>query len=321
MQDFFSIATYEETAAYLRERLPQDLKTVSVGVVCGSGLGGLVKTLDSPVEFDYHVSTVHPYIDRCKLPGHAGKLVFGYLSGKPTVCMVGRFHAYEGHSLQRTVYPIRVMKLLGVSTLIVTNAAGGLNPTFNVGDIMLIADHVSMAGFGGFNALIGPNIEQFGVRFPPVSDAYDFDLRVTAVKAAHASGIPANILREGTYTFVAGPSFETRAEARYLRDAAKADCVGMSTVPEVIAARHAGIRVLGISLITNKVSVGKGRSAIAAGSIELGLTPAETQHDNVHDDELQVASHHEVLETSAARAVDMQRLVKKIVEIMPSPRV
>ena len=150
------------------------------------------------------------------------------------------------------------MKLLGAQTLIVTNAAGGLNPTFNIGDIMVISDHVSFAGMGGANPLIGPNVLgifgnikfiELGPRFPATSDAYDYKTRVLAIKAAIKAGIPPDIIREGIYTFVVGPSFETRAEARFLRDAVGADCVGMSTVPEVVAARHMGMTVLGLSLV------------------------------------------------------------------------
>lgn len=146
------------------------------------------------------------------------------------------------------------MKMLGAENLIVTNAAGGLNPTFNIGDIMLISDHVSFAGMGGANPLIGPNISDLGPRFPATSDAYDYKTRVLAIKAAIKAGIPIDIIREGVYTFVVGPSFETRAEARFLRDAVGADCVGMSTVPEVVAARHMGMTVLGLSLVSILVS-------------------------------------------------------------------
>ncbi|KAL2918235.1 Purine nucleoside phosphorylase [Polyrhizophydium stewartii] len=312
--DYFSKATYDETAAYLRDRLPDGLKRIQVGIVCGSGLGGLVSTLENTVEFEYKDI---PHFATSTVAGHVGKLVFGTLAGKPAVCMVGRKHLYEGHSLLRTVFPIRVMQLLGATTLIVTNAAGGLNANFRVGDVMLIADHVSFAGLAGQNPLIGPNVEAFGPRFPPVSGAYDFDLRVLAVRAAHASGIPLECLREGTYVFVTGPSFETRAEARFLRDYVKADCVGMSTVPEVVVAKHCGLRVLGISLITNKVAVGRGRSALAAGLRAVGAVEAAAAAGASEEgDELQLASHAEVLATSAQRSAELQRLVRGVVELM-----
>jgi purine-nucleoside phosphorylase len=202
------------------------------------------------------------------------------------------------------------MALLGVHTLLVTNAAGGLNPGFAVGDVMVIEDHISFPGVAGLNALIGPNLDRFGPRFPAVSDAYDFDLRVLAFKAAKEVGLPSSVIREGVYCFVAGPSFETRAEARYLRNAG-GDCVGMSTVPEVIIARHAGLRVLGLSLITNQVNQSYGKSAKAA--VHPDFVPAHTS--DAAQDEIK-ANHEEVLATSAARSNDMQALVKKIVEFM-----
>ncbi|KAI8851593.1 nucleoside phosphorylase domain-containing protein [Chytridium lagenaria] len=302
--DYFSTKTYGETAAYLKSVLPDALKTIEVGVVCGSGLGGLASTLQEP-RFEIEYKDI-PHFAVSTVPGHAGKLVFGILSGKPAVCMVGRKHAYEGHSLLRTVYPIRVMHLLGAHTVIVTNAAGGLNPNFNVGDIMIIEDHLNLPGIGGLSALIGPNIDDFGPRFPAVSDAYDFDLRVAAFKAAAAVGLPSEIMREGVYSFVAGPSFESRAESRYLRNNG-ADCVGMSTVPEVVIARHIGMRVLGISLITNRVNQSFGKSAKAVASGE-----AINSVDNEPK-----ANHEEVLATSAARSAEMQGLVLKIVETLP----
>ncbi|KAJ3376645.1 hypothetical protein HDU92_009171, partial [Lobulomyces angularis] len=304
--NFFDYNTYLKTSEYLKNKLPTNLQSVEVGIICGSGLGGLAQTLTNQVEFKYEdipnfaVSTVQ---------GHAGKLVFGLLSGKVAVCMVGRFHLYEGHALLRTVFPVRIMKLLGCHTLLVTNAAGGLNPKFNVGDIMVIEDHLSMTGFGGQNALIGPNIPEFGTRFPPVSDAYDENLRVVVFKAAKEVGISYDIMREGVYTFVAGPSFESRAEARFLR-LSGADAVGMSTVPEVIVARHCGMRVLGLSLITNRVGQGFGQN-----SREIAENKIEESIADIKLDSTLIASHAEVLETSLIRSEAMQGLVKKIIEL------
>jgi purine-nucleoside phosphorylase len=299
---YFDIKTYQETAGFLKSKLPEKLQKIKLGIVCGSGLGGLVDCFDDvPVEFHY---TEIPHFIQSTVPGHAGKLVFGHMSGIPTVCMLGRMHFYEGHQICETAYPIRIMRLLGADKLIVTNAAGGLNPNFNVGDFMIIQDHVSFAGMAGQNPLIGPNIHELGTRFPPVSDSYDFELRVLAAKAALELQLDG--LREGTYTFVCGPSFETRAEARFLRDGLKGDCVGMSTIPEVIVAKHCGLKVLGISMITNKVSVGKGRSAIDyVKGIQQTL-----------DDELTVASHEEVLETSKERSVIFTNYVKKIISLL-----
>jgi len=192
--------------------------------------------------------------------GHAGKLVFGHLgeSNMPTVFMVGRYHFYEGHTLQHCTFPVRVMKVLGVEWLIVTNACGSLNPEHKVGDIAVLNDHLSVPGMSGFNPLIGANLDSFGPRFPAVSDAYTYALRRIAFEAAFSIGWAEDDIREGVYAFVAGPSYETRAEARQLA-AMGADVVGMSTVPEVIVARHSGIKVLGLSLITNAVVVGRER--------------------------------------------------------------
>ncbi|KAJ3363778.1 hypothetical protein HDU91_002866 [Kappamyces sp. JEL0680] len=192
------------------------------------------------------------------------------------------------------------MKLLGISLVIVTNAAGGLNPSFNIGDFMIISDHVSVAGMGGVNPLIGPNMNELGPRFPPVSDAYDFDARVVAAKTALELGLETS-LREGVYSFVGRG---IALISRFLRDACKADCVGMSTVPEVVAAKHCGLKVLGLSLITNKVSVGRGRSAIEA---------ARGDNTLIAGDELAVASHSEVLETSKARSLIFVEWVKKLI--------
>ncbi|KAJ3413649.1 hypothetical protein HDV05_007717 [Chytridiales sp. JEL 0842] len=306
--NYFTESTYKQSVDYLVSKLPQNLQKIQVGIICGSGLGGLAETLEGPlVEIEYKdipnfaVSTV---------AGHAGKLVFGFLSGKPTVCMVGRKHAYEGHSLLRTVFPIRIMALLGAHTIMVTNAAGSLNPGFAVGDVMVIEDHIAIPGLAGLNALIGPNVDCFGPRFPATSDAYDFELRVLAFKAAKEVGIPEACMREGIYCFVAGPSYETRAEARFLRNAG-GDCVGMSTVPEVIVARHAGLRVVGLSLISNVVNQSYGKSAKAV--IHPDFVPANAVDAKV--DEIK-ANHEEVLAASVARSKDLQSLVRKMVELM-----
>jgi purine-nucleoside phosphorylase len=181
------------------------------------------------------------------VPGHSGRLVIGKLEGKTIIAQQGRAHYYEGHPIHQIVLPVRVMHLLGVRTLVVTNAAGGINASFTPGDLMLIKDHLSMVGIAGNNPLRGPNDDQFGPRFPDMIGAYDADLRQLAHATADANGFS---LQEGVYAYVAGPSFETPAELRFLRTIG-ADAVGMSTVPSVIVARHAGMRILGISSITN----------------------------------------------------------------------
>lgn len=223
------------------------------------------------------------------------------------------------------------MSLLGIHTLIVTNAAGGLNSSFNVGDIMLINDHISLPGLSGNNPLIGPNLSDFGARFPATSDAYEYKLRLLAAQAASDCGLK-QYLREGVYCFVAGPSYETRAEARYLKTIG-GDAVGMSTVPEVVVARHAGIRVLGLSLITNAVIVKEPKRALDVETqAEYAKSPlkntrktkkrkVDVKEENFEDIEVstqEAATHEEVLQTSELRAKDMQRFVKRIVELVPA---
>lgn len=234
-----------ETAEWLLSRT--DNRPV-LAVICGSGLGGLADKLENSVTFNYEDI---PGFPTSTVPGHAGRLVFGRLMGQECVCMQGRFHFYEGYSIHTVSYPVRVFSLLGVKTLIVTNAAGGLSDEYNVGDIMIIKDHINMPGFAGQNPLCGPNDERFGVRFPCMSDAYDRELRNKLRSAADGLGA-GHFIREGVYCMLAGPSYETIAECKLLQKLG-ADAVGMSTVPEVLVARHCGLRVLGLSLITNKV--------------------------------------------------------------------
>jgi purine-nucleoside phosphorylase len=225
-------------------RAQTDLKP-AVGIILGSGLGDLANEVQG--------ATAIPYADipnflRSTVHGHAGRLLLGSLEDRPVVMMQGRFHFYEGYTLQALTLPVRVMHALGARALIVTNAAGGLNPAYRPGDFMLIRDHISFPGMVGANPLVGPNDERFGERFPALAHAYDTELRqmARAVAAQH----PGTALPEGVYVMVSGPSYETGAELKFLR-AIGADAVGMSTAPEVIVARHMGMRVLGLSLITN----------------------------------------------------------------------
>lgn len=213
-----------------------------VGIILGTGLGGLAR--------DIAVETMIPYGDIPGFPlstveSHAGQLLFGKLGGKSVVAMQGRFHRYEGYDLQQVTFPVRVMRALGVDTLIVSNACGGMHPLWAPGDLMLIADHINLLGD---NPLVGQNDESLGPRFPDMSMPYDSDLRALARRIATELGIT---LREGVYVAVAGPNLETRAEYRMLRMMG-ADVVGMSTVPEVIVANHGGMRVVGISIITDQ---------------------------------------------------------------------
>uniref|UniRef100_A0A3B3DIU9 Purine nucleoside phosphorylase n=1 Tax=Oryzias melastigma TaxID=30732 RepID=A0A3B3DIU9_ORYME len=275
----YSFEDYKKTADWLLEHTKQRPK---VAIICGSGLGGLADLLEDKTEFPYKDI---PSFPTSTVQGHAGQLVFGKLQGCECVCMQGRFHFYEGYSIHKVTYPVRVFFLLGVETLIVTNAAGGLNAAFNVGDIMLIKDHINMPGFAGQNPLCGHNDDRFGVRFPCMSDAYDRDLRALAKKTAKEQGCD-SFLQEGVYCMLAGPTYETIAESRVLQTLG-ADAVGMSTVPEVVIARHCGLRVLGLSLVTNKV-----------------VMDYESKEK---------ANHEEVLRTTQLRTKDLQRLVSQLV--------
>lgn len=219
----------------------------SIALILGSGLGELADKTKEPVSIPF---SEIPYFPKATVQGHAGQLVAGKLFGINVLVFQGRVHYYEGHPMHEVVFPVRLARTLGAKTLIVTNAAGGLNPDFNIGDLMLIQDHINLTGN---NPLIGPNDDKWGIRFPGMSNAYSLKLQETAYKAARHEGVK---LRKGVYAALSGPSYETLAEIRFLRMIG-ADVVGMSTVPEVIAARHMGMEVLGISCITNMLSLDK----------------------------------------------------------------
>jgi len=223
----------------IRERFPD---RPGVALVLGTGLGALARRIETRVVVDY---ADIPGMPLSTVESHAGRLLCGTLSGRTVVAMQGRLHRYEGYSLQEVTFPIRVLRALGAETLVVANACGGLHPLWNPGDLMLIADHINLLGD---NPLIGPNDDSLGPRFPDMSDPYDSRLRELARQVALDQRIT---LREGVYVAVSGPNLETRAEYRFLR-AIGADAVGMSTVPEVIVAVHGGMRVLGVSVITDR---------------------------------------------------------------------
>jgi len=241
MTQFYTRAHYIEAADYIRERTRHQPR---VGVVLGSGLNALAEAVESADVLPYGQV---PHFPTPSVEGHAGQLLLGRLSGVPAMVMQGRVHFYEGYPIQQVVFPIRVMQVMGVEMLIVTNAAGGLDPSFHAGELMLIRDHINMMGMTGWNPLIGPNDPSLGPRFPDMSHAYDPELRQIAAEVARRENIP---LREGVYVGLSGPSFETPADLRFLR-LIGADAVGMSTVPEVTVARHGRMRVLGISGISN----------------------------------------------------------------------
>jgi purine-nucleoside phosphorylase len=237
----FTISDYDLAVEAVRARTSVQPQ---VGLILGSGLASLADRIEKPDLIPYNEI---PRFPQSEVVGHRNRFVAGTLEGVPLLAMQGRIHYYEGHSMQAVTFPIRVMQRIGVKVLIVTNAAGGLNPSFSAGDVMLITDHINFMGMAGIHPLVGRNDETLGERFPDMSAAYDPQLCEAARKAAQSHGIT---LREGVYVGISGPSFETPAEVRMLQRLG-ADAVGMSTVGEVTVARHGGIRVLGFSGITN----------------------------------------------------------------------
>lgn len=305
-----------EAANAIRSRLPTGLgiDVPLIGIICGSGLGGLAETLHPEPRFSIPYTDI-PHFPQSTVLGHAGVLMFGLLGSKktPVVIMNGRMHFYEGHSIQEIALPTRVMKLLGIHTLIATNAAGGLNQEYRVGDIMVLNDHLNLPGLAGSHPLVGPNEEDFGTRFPALSDAYDLSYRKT-VHLAYKKLLGVSTtrrLREGVYAFVSGPSFETRAECRMLRTLG-ADVVGMSTVPEIIVARHCGLRVLAMSLVTNLAVLDPGPRGDS-------LLVEHTNDDSInHVLEVGKANHLEVLQAGNEAAKDMQELVGQFIDDIAS---
>lgn len=217
-------------------------KTYEVGIILGTGLGGLVNEIEIDHSIDY---SELPHFPLSTVETHHGKLIFGQLAGKNVAVMQGRFHYYEGYSMHQITYPVRVMKFLGVKTLLISNACGGMNPIYKRGDIMIMSDHINLLGD---NPLIGANDNTLGPRFPDMSEPYDNELILLAEKIALGHRIK---VQKGVYVAVPGPNLETRAEYRFLRNIG-ADVVGMSTIPECIVANHMGIKVLGMSIITDE---------------------------------------------------------------------
>lgn len=274
-----------------------ELSKPRVLIICGSGLGGIAEVLKPEPRVEIPYGDI-PGFAVSTVPGHVGKLIFGFMGTVPVVCMVGRLHFYEGYTFQQTTFPVRLCKKLGVETVVVTNAAGGVNESFRPGDLMVISDHINFPGLAGYHPLRGPNLDEFGPRFQPLSDAYSHALRRRFFEAAKKLGVTRSI-HEGTYLFAAGPTFESRAEVRMIR-LLGGDAVGMSTVPEVIVARHCGMEVLAVSLITN------------AG---MGEKPPSAMEDGraLHEG---MASHDEVLESASEASQDVQRIVEAAVSLM-----
>jgi len=245
MNDYFTLQEIDKIANSVRDRIAYQPK---IGMILGSGLGPLAESIPNAVTIPF--SDLSPWPEST-VTGHLGRLVIGELEGQVTIVMQGRAHYYEGYSIAQIGLPVRVMGRLGIEFLIVTNAAGAVNPDFIPGDPMLITDHLNLLGMAGLNPLRGPNLDEIGLRFPDMSQAYDRQLCSMAGEVAAIENIR---LREGVYVCLAGPSFETPADLRFLK-AIGVDAVGMSTVPEVTVARHGGIRVLGISGISNKANL------------------------------------------------------------------
>lgn len=262
-----------EAAAYIRKQIGEI--SLDAGLVLGSGLGDMAEEIKNPVSIDYKNIPNFPV---STVPGHAGKLIVGELEGKNVLCMQGRFHFYEGWGMDQVVFPIQVMKLLEVRNLILTNAAGCINKDWRPGDLMIINDHIKLTT--SENPMRGHNEDELGLRFFDMTRAYDPELRALAAKVARSQGLD---IKEGVYMFFAGPSFETPAEIRAARILG-ADAAGMSTVPEVIAAAHCGLKTLGISCMTN----------MAAGILDQPL------------------GHDEVLETGLKVKKSFSALIKGI---------
>jgi purine-nucleoside phosphorylase len=233
------ISKIKETLLVIRNKTKDDY---SVGIILGTGLGGLVKEIQVEFELDYGSL---PHFPLSTVESHKGKLIFGNIGNKKVVAMQGRFHYYEGYSMQQITYPVRVMKFLGVKTLLVSNACGGMNPLYKKGDIMLMVDHINLLGD---NPLIGKNEDDLGPRFPDMSEPYSYALINIAENVALENKIK---VQKGVYVAVPGPNLETRAEYRFLR-AVGADVVGMSTIPENIVANHMSMKVLGLSIVTDE---------------------------------------------------------------------
>ncbi|KIY21598.1 MULTISPECIES: purine-nucleoside phosphorylase [Mesobacillus] len=263
----------QTAASYINDKITQQ---PSIGLILGSGLGVLADDILNPVKIPYSEIPGFPV---STVEGHAGQLVCGQLGGMEVIAMQGRFHYYEGYSMEKITFPVRVMKELGMEKLLVTNAAGGVNESFEPGDLMIITDHINNMGT---NPLIGPNDLRFGVRFPDMSEAYSKNLQAVAKEVARKNNLP---IKEGVYFGNPGPVYETPAEVRMIRTLG-GDAVGMSTVPEVIVANHSGLEVLGISCISN----------MAAGILDQPL------------------SHDEVMETTEKVKTSFLLLVHEIIK-------
>lgn len=278
-QPFMTLEQMDAAANAIRSRTKYQPK---IALILGSGLGGLADSLQNADVIAYQDL---PHWPTSTVWGHAGRLVIGELENQVVLVMQGRAHFYEGYSMSQVTFPARVFQRLGIEILVVTNAAGAINPDYAPGDLMLISDNLNLIGMTGFNPLVGPNLDELGARFPDMSQAYDRSLLELARQSARDRNI---LLHEGVYVGLSGPSFESPADLRFLR-AVGSDAVGMSTVPEVIVARHGGIRVLGISGISNKANLD-------------GNTPT---------------SHEEVLEAGHRMVPKLESILRGVLQKLP----
>ncbi|MCC7118328.1 MAG: purine-nucleoside phosphorylase [Anaerolineales bacterium] len=265
MENFISLAQIDEATRAVQAKITVQPK---VGMILGSGLNALADSIQNAVTIPYGEL---PHFPTSTVQGHVGRLVIGQLEGVDVLAMQGRIHYYEGYTMGQVTLPVRVMNRLGIGSLVVTNAAGGVAPQFEPGDVMLITDHLNLMGMSGLNPLMGPNLDEFGPRFPDMSQAYDRAYCELARQVAKTEKVK---LQEGVYAGLSGPSFESPADLRFLRTAG-ADAVGMSTVPEVIVARHGGLRVLGLSGVSNKANLDGSTITTHAEVMEAGkvITP------------------------------------------------
>lgn len=304
-----------EASNYIKSIIPScSIAKPQVGIVCGSGLGNLSHVLENIKTISY--ATI-PHFVTSTVVGHSGQYVFGKKNGVDVVCMKGRVHLYEGYTVSDTIRPIRVMALLGIKYLIVTNAAGGLNKCFNVGDFMIIKDHISFPSLCGENPLRGEHHNAFGERFVPMTNLYDKGLIKTLKQVSNSLGINGE-LKEGVYTMVSGPTYETVAEARLMK-VLGTDAVGMSTVHEVTTAQQMGIKCLGISLITNKVQLDYNDDDNNNDHINGFVKDNNVNNSNSLRKEnrkvnIEAVGHEEVIEMSKKRAAVFIKLVTGFIE-------
>ncbi|KAL7530635.1 hypothetical protein ACHAWF_003459 [Thalassiosira exigua] len=297
---------YRRAASHVLSLLKKSgVPSPEVGIVCGSGLSGLSDALDDSdsaprLTVPYHTIPGFPNAG-CTVAGHAGELVVGTLRGVPTICFRGRFHGYEGHELRTVALPVRVMRCLGVKLVLVTNAAGGLKDAYRVGDVAVIRDHIALPLLAAGNGpLSGPNDDELGPRFPPTSDLYDKSLQTIVVNCAKSLEMSEFLHLDGTYAYVTGPQYESKSECAMLRTLG-ADAVGMSTVPEILAAHHAGMAVLCLSLITNKAVI-----------YDEGGSDDDDEEEK--KEKTEHANHAEVLRAVKGRGEDMVKLVGEVVK-------